>query len=418
MASPTTANKEYLTAAEAMAVLKVRQQTLYAYVSRGLIRSVKQPDSKGKLYLAEDVNRTRSRSQARAGHGAVAASAMNWGEPIIPTSITEITAEGPSYRGRLATQLAQAEASFESVAELLWTGIWHQPCEPWRVPVPESDIAALKAFIGNDGGHALLDVFAVAVLHLGLRRGSIEDRVRSGHILNAARQVLRTLVGALGWLGPGRTYHPLDAGERISSGVLRALAVPHTDENQAAIEAMLVLFADHELSPGTLAARVAASSGAPLHGCLAAAICATAGVQVARLYDRVESFLDANRTLEALRRSAGQAQRQGSAPPGFGHPLYPHGDPRAGWLLKLAQQRRRQSRRLEAIYTFLHDMEHDLGLHPRHELTAATLAIAMELPPRTLGPVFALSRCAGWVAHVQEQRLSPAMLRPRARFVT
>lgn len=413
----SSSSKDYLSATEAMAILQVRQQTLYAYVSRGLIRSVKQPDIKGKLYLAEDVAKVRARSQARAGHGAVAASAMHWGEPIIPTAITEITPDGPSYRGRLATQLVQAEASFEAVAELLWTGIWHDTVSGWRITRPAQDMAALNTFLQAEGGQSLLEAFAVAVLHQGLRRGTIEDRLRSGHMLDAARDILGTLAGAFGWAGPVRQFQPLASGTPISVGVLEALSVPRTDENRAALEAMLVLFADHELSPGTLAARVAASSGAPLHGCLASAICAMSGVQIGRLYDRVENFLDGAQTAQALWQRAEQAQRQSSAPPGFNHPLYPRGDPRARLLLSMVKQRRQQSARLEAIYAFLDGVERELGLYPRHELAAATLAIAMELPPGTLGPLFALSRCAGWVAHVQEQRLSPVMLRPRARFV-
>ncbi len=416
-AASQSPRKDYLTAAEAMAVLKVRQQTLYAYVSRGLIRSIRQPDQRGKLYLAEDVDRVRARSEARAGHGAVAASAMNWGEPIIPTSVTEITPQGPSYRGRLATRLVQTGASFESVAELLWTGMWHDGPNVWQQTIADEDIRALDAFVGARAGDSLLEAFATTVLQLGLQRGSIEDRMRSGQLLTAARQILCTLVGAFGWAGPKGRYQALAPGTPISVGILDALGVAPSDDNRSALEAMLVLFADHELSPGTLAARVAASSGAPLHGCLASAICATSGVQIGRLYDRVEDFFDQARTLDQLLAHAAQASRLGTAQPGFGHPLYPQGDPRARLLLEMVKQRPLQSARLEAIYAFVERMEVEYGWRPRHELAAATLAIAMQLPRRTLGPLFALSRCAGWVAHVQEQRLSPVMLRPRARFV-
>ncbi|MDB5846906.1 MAG: citrate synthase [Rhodoferax sp.] len=112
----------YASAAEAMRLLNVRQQTLYAYVSRGLIRSIPQKGLKDRLYLRDDITRVGMRSAARAGHGPVAASAMNWGEPIFPTSITEITPQGPRYRGRLAADLVRGGVAFEAVAELLWTG--------------------------------------------------------------------------------------------------------------------------------------------------------------------------------------------------------------------------------------------------------------------------------------------------------
>src|SRR4051812_628690 len=109
--------KGYASSVEAMKLLDVRQQTLYAYVSRGWIRSMPQPGRKDRLYLREDIHRMLARSRAKSGQGAIAAAAMKyWGDPIIPTSITEITPEGPRYRGRLAVDLARCRAPFEAVA--------------------------------------------------------------------------------------------------------------------------------------------------------------------------------------------------------------------------------------------------------------------------------------------------------------
>src|SRR4249920_2203976 len=105
---------DYLPARDALAILDVKPQTLYAYVSRGWIRSVPQAGTREKLYSRDDVDRVRLRSLARAGHGAAAASAMRWGEPVIHSSITEITPEGARYRGRLATDLARTGHAFEA----------------------------------------------------------------------------------------------------------------------------------------------------------------------------------------------------------------------------------------------------------------------------------------------------------------
>lgn len=87
--------QDYGCSAEALRLLKVKSKTLYAYVSRGWIHSIAQKGRKEKLYLRDDIVRVAERSLVRSGHGAVAASAMNWGEPIFPTAITEITAQGP-----------------------------------------------------------------------------------------------------------------------------------------------------------------------------------------------------------------------------------------------------------------------------------------------------------------------------------
>src|SRR5712691_2576295 len=124
---------DYVSGAEAMGMLGVKRQTLYAYVSRGWIRSLPQPSGRLRFYSREDIERARARAQARAGHGAVAAAAMYSGEPIIATRITEITPAGPKYRGRLATDLARGGMRFENVAGLLWQGQWHEEPVAWKL---------------------------------------------------------------------------------------------------------------------------------------------------------------------------------------------------------------------------------------------------------------------------------------------
>ena len=94
---------EWLDAREAAGRLGVQTRTLYAYVSRGLLRSVAGERGKQRLYARDDVDRLRARHDARAGHGAVAAGALRWGEPVLDSAITAITPRGPVYRGHVAT---------------------------------------------------------------------------------------------------------------------------------------------------------------------------------------------------------------------------------------------------------------------------------------------------------------------------
>jgi citrate synthase len=109
----------WLTAAQACRLLDVKRQTLYAYVSRSLVRRMRTAD--GTRYARDDLLRLRARHEARSGHGPVAAGALRWGEPVLASAITAIAADGPRYRGRPAVQLAADGASFEAVAELLWS---------------------------------------------------------------------------------------------------------------------------------------------------------------------------------------------------------------------------------------------------------------------------------------------------------
>jgi citrate synthase len=113
---------DYVSSRDALQILQVKPQTLYSYVGRGLIRRRMKPGHRTSYYNREDIHRLKSRSLARSGHGPVAASAMYWGEPVLETSITEITPAGPCYREYLAVDLARSNRSFESVAEYLWTG--------------------------------------------------------------------------------------------------------------------------------------------------------------------------------------------------------------------------------------------------------------------------------------------------------
>ena len=124
-----------LGAAEAARLLGVKLPTLYAYVSRGLLRSLPGRSGRARRYLRSDVEALRERGPSVRA----AAGALRWGEPILESSITAMTPAGPAYRGRLATELARDGTSFEAVAELLWTGVL--PAEPPRGrprPAPSS----------------------------------------------------------------------------------------------------------------------------------------------------------------------------------------------------------------------------------------------------------------------------------------
>jgi citrate synthase len=415
---PSAISKDYLSAQDAVRLLDVRMQTLYAYVSRGWVRSITQPGRKDRLYARADIEKMKARSLARSGHGAVAASAMHWGEPIIPTSITQITPEGPLYRGQLATQLARSGIPFEEVAELLWNGELGAPGVRWPRYAQTERLRRFAASIAAPASNdQLMELFALFTMQLGLAHGHAAGQPASGDTCAAAREVIQTMAGCFGYGSQRRAFYQLRKGQSIVEGLLGALEVADSAENQAALNAALVVLSDHELSPSAFAARIAASSGAALHSCLAAAACTNSGVQIGRLYSQVEHYLGRAATRGVLFRRASELQARSLAVPGFGHPLYPQGDPRARLLLDLIERREGRSKRLDAIEGFIADVQERLGLYPRQELALVLLGIAMGLPKNTSGALFTLARTAGWVAHVREQRLAGTFLRPRAKFV-
>lgn len=416
MTEPLQESKTHMRASEVLAYLRIQHQTLYAYVSRGWIRSERQAGKKFNLYFREDVERVKSRAAVRTGHGAIAATAMQYGEPIVPTSITEIGPDGPRYRGHAAVELARQGVSFECVAELLWTGHLPDNGVTWVVS-PMRDLLRSCGPISHAAKRdQFMEIFALMALTAGITRGGVAHRRYNGNPLEAAREVLQLLVGCMGYLADERKFTPLRKGESVVAGVLRALGGESSPQNVQAVQAILVLLADHELAPGSFAARVAASSGASLHGCLVSALCTNAGLRVGRVYDLAEEFLASARSRSGLMKRLIELQSKRDHIPGFTHRLYPKGDPRAVQLLELAHARSQHSVRLREFLAFVKIAQDELGLHPTIELVAVALCNEMGLPRETGGALFALARSVGWVAHIQEQRLSSILLRPRAKF--
>jgi citrate synthase len=404
-----------MTAAEAVRTLKVKPQTLYTYVSRGLIRSLAQLDHRSRLYYREDVEKVRARSEAR--RGASAEAAMRWGQPVVSTAITEITPDGPRYRGHAAVELARAGLAFENVAELLWTGVLHAEPMQWRhEPLPEGIDRAIDALALQRPGLPMLRVYALATTILGAAEGA-DSEIRRGTTVPAARQLVLTLAGCLGYLAERPGFRHPEPGSQLAADAARILAPRAGDEVRAALNAALVLCADHELSSSTFAARVAASTGAELRACVLAALGAHSGALLGGGCDRAEELLRGAGTSAELRARIAAAEAAGTRVPGFNLVVYPRGDPRARYLLELARAHAPQSDRARLIVEFIEEAEHRLHLRPSIEMGLVALAAALELPERSAGALWALGRAAGWIAHVMEQRLAGYVLRPRAKYV-
>ena len=112
-------------------------------------------------------------------------------------------------------------------------------------------------------------------------------------------------------------------------------------------------------------------------------------------------------------------ETHGQTPPGFNHPLYPKGDPRAELLLELASSLvRGKAKETANLHHFLAHARRKLHLHPRVELGVVALCRALKLPRGIPSALFAIAGTAGTVAHVIEQRSAGFLLRPRARFIS
>ena len=208
----------------------------------------------------------------------------------------------------------------------------------------------------------------------------MEERVAGGRTMPAAREIIQTLVACCGFAVQAGSYRPMSSDQSVVEGLIRALSVEASEENAEALRAILILLVNHELSPGTLSARVVASAGGTLHACISAALCATSGLDVGRKYEQVQDFIGQAKTSAALVRKVRQLRARGQSVPGFEHPLYPKGDPRALQLLQLARKRVPQTPELRAVLGFIDRMGEESKIFPHQELAVVVLTQAMGLP--------------------------------------
>lgn len=365
--------REWMTREEVLAKLNIRSQTLYAYVSRGQIERRADPaDPRRSLYRGDDIlalvdRRARGRRQT-----SVAASTLAWGEPVIPTAIATVRHGELIYRGQPATALA-AHMQLEDVAALLW----EQPC---ALVFPE-------AAAGSDPFQALAALAGKARALVGRP---------TAKLVNEGAMCVATMASAFGAIGTGPIHQRLASAWSLDT------------EGEELVRQALILLADHELNPSTFAVRVAASTGAGMPACILAGLATLSGPKHGGAGAALESFL-----FEAINMGADAAIERwlatGHGLPGFGHPLYPYGDPRARALLAHILP--------DGEFATLRDAVMDtLGLEPNIDFALLAIARRYPLPPRSGFGLFAIARTVGWVAHALEQASTGAIIRPRARY--
>lgn len=400
-----------LSTREAAAYLGIKPETLYAYVSRGLVKGLPGPRGRGRRYRRADLEPLRARSAGPA------AQALGYGEPVLETRISRIAPGGPAYRGQLATALVEQGASFEAAAELLWTGVLPAEAPTWPAwpsdgpPLRERDLARLLP-----PGSPPLTVLALVLPALAASDPLRYDAEPAAVMARARRLIPRLAAAVALSLDPKRLPAALEAPD-VASALALALGVPLRPRTLDLLRCALILCADHELNASTFAARVAASTGADLHACLSAALAALSGPRHGGASEQVERLLHEAGSPARAAITVGERLRRAELLPGFGHPLYPDGDPRLPPLMARAQALKPRSARLRTLQAVV-DAVQGMGRPPANiDVGLTATCAALELPPGMGPAIFAIGRLAGWVAHVLEQQQSSQLLRPRARYV-
>jgi citrate synthase len=381
----------HLSAALAAERLGVSRATLYAYVSRGLIRSRTLAGRRTREYAREDIERLIERGRGRRDPLAAAQRALEFeGLPVLCSALCLIDGGHLYYRGRDAVALSQSVV-FEDVAGLLWDGACVLP-----EPLPKPNASRRRALAGLDFATAAVTHLAAAAARDPRALDLSPELVRAA----GARILVELTALALGFrAAQGRIAARLC--DAFGSGDRRA---------RRAIEAALILCADHELNASAFAARVIAATGATPYMSVIGALGALSGRRHGGMSESVTRLFDSREDPSAALMRELQA---GGSLPGFGHPLYPDGDPRARELLALCRRNAEQRRALALTAA----AERALGLHPNVDFGLVALCRAFGLPRHAPFVLFALGRSAGWVGHVLEQYATGTLIRPRAHYV-
>jgi citrate synthase len=393
--------KRFLSADEAAEMLGVSKATLYAYVSRGFIRSeAVESSTRERRYLAQDVRKLSERKEYRRNPAKLAQNALNWGTPLLDSSLTLIADEGLYYRGHNALAFART-ASLEEVAALLWTDDIQQaqtlfPLRPATAAVlerldsslaPMQRLTVVLALAAGDD-FAAYDLSAEAVTRTGSR-------------------ILALMAAAL----TGQPY----VGSLAEH--LRRAWRPGDPYVEALFNAALILCVDHELNASSFTARVVASAGANPYAVVTAGLAALGGYKHGGNTERVEGFLREIGTPDRIERTTAERLRRGERIPGFGHSLYPNGDPRAKALFSLLWEAYPDSAEVQFSLATAERVASMIEHQPNIDFALVSLARAARLPDGAALALFALGRTVGWIAHAIEQYASDVLIRPRARYV-
>jgi citrate synthase len=432
---------------EAARRLGVKMATLYAYVSRGLLVSHPSPTGRRRLFDMDEVERLACRSR----HGKAVETRM----ATITTGVTQLTDDGPVYRGLRATDLA-TRWRYEEVAGWLWgvevEGGGHTGAGAGghgRAGDEMPDVVAdgrrapewRPLDLGPPPGIGSSDRLRWAVVMAG-SLDHLRSDLRPEAVIGAARRVAASMVQVLpapvagptdrdpgpGATPPGRSPvassgeigDPVagettpDLSGSMAERLASALTPSPTADLVRAVNAAMVLMADHELATSTLAVRLAASTRADIYDALLVALGTIAGPLHGGASQLAFSLLvDAQR--DGPERALDDTLRWQRVLPGFGHAVYKHGDARFGVLLGLFEQMARPDQ-IELVRSLVGAAADHSIPPPNVDLALAAISWSTGMPPDAGRTLFTVARVAGWAAHYLEE-LGERPLRYRARAV-
>lgn len=345
------------------------------------------------------------------------------------TRISAIENDELYYAGYNISELMENEASFEEVIYLLWN--LHLPTQiEYNHFVSQlqdnyaiSDAIEQCLLIQSRPHLHPMSILRSTVSLLGVYNVKAEERSVEA-IYDQSIQLmakLPTIIAAYARLRRGQLPIEPRSDLGFAANFLYMLngKVPSPLEVKA-LNRALVLHADHELNASTFTARVTASTLSDIYSCVTAAIGALKGPLHGGANERVFDMLrdiqksgDVDSYLEEKLNSHEKIM-------GFGHRVYKTQDPREKYLRDMAKELTRDSEN-EVWYRLSREIEdymkHKKGLIPNVDFYSATVYHVLGIDSSIFTLIFAMSRVAGWIAHIQEQQKNNKLIRPRSSYI-
>jgi citrate synthase len=333
-----------------------------------------------------------------------------------------------SYRGIDIHQLAE-HSNFEETTYLLWFGVLPTASQLTEFRKELAFSRALNwriyEFLRNVPTDATpMEVLRTAVSLLSLydpdeKDSSHESNVRKSYRLTSQ---IAMIVAIFDRIRKGKTIIDPDRSLSHSANFLRMLnGVNPTETATRALDVALILQADHELNASTFAARVIASTLSDIHSAIVGAIGALKGpLHGGANAETMKILVAIDETGADPVEYVKQMFEEKKKISGFGHRVYRTEDPRATHLRRMSEDLGRSagntkwfdmSRKIELFVNAEKKLNANVDFYSASTYT--TLGVEIDL----FTPIFAISRIAGWTAHVIEQLDDNRLIRPRADYI-
>lgn len=385
----------WISTAEAAQRLGVKPATIYAYVSRGLLVSRRNPAGRGSLLDSAQVDRLASGGR----RGAQGRQRVHRFRSIV-TSVSHTSDDVLYYRGHDAGLWCRDHDLADGVELILGVPLRtgqapELPEQEWqalaRVPLQRRISSALVR-LADTGWGTTTDTSAAAA---------------------EVARALPLLVAALAPVPRPNAGVSAESGASLAGSIAAMLTgAPVPEANVRGLETLLIQLLDHGLTASTTAARAAASARASIADCLLAGHAALHGAAHGAASAQVHAVLT-----QEIRSPQAAVSASSDGMPGFGHFLYSYGDPRADVVLAAWADVPAAAPALQALDRLRSRLPPGGRYEPTIDAALAVTVLTLGLPAGAGPALFAWARTMGLTAHAVEE-YSEEQLRWRGRSAT